>query len=158
MSNSVRPHRRQPTRLLRPWDSPGKNTGAGCHFLLQYISLGVPIKEIVFRNKWCELLFDFLKRDFQTCKRKLSLSWSFWNWGGEKKEGKETMPPYLQLLVTLVSVNVSKHFNIVPHVGVLGLVYTFGSQLGDFASMAHLSMSKDTCLMVVTIEGGAPGI
>ena len=28
MSDSMRPHRRQPTRLLRPWDSPGKNTGA----------------------------------------------------------------------------------------------------------------------------------
>ena len=35
MSNSVRPHRQQPTRLPRPWDSPGKNTGVGCHFLLQ---------------------------------------------------------------------------------------------------------------------------
>ena len=35
MSNSVRPYRRQPTRLPRPWDSPGKNTGVGCHFLLQ---------------------------------------------------------------------------------------------------------------------------
>ena len=35
MSNSVRPHRWQPTRLPRPWDSPGKNTGAGCHFLLR---------------------------------------------------------------------------------------------------------------------------
>ena len=32
---SVRPHRQQPTRLPRPWDSPGKNTGVGCHFLLQ---------------------------------------------------------------------------------------------------------------------------
>ena len=31
----MRPHRRQPTRLLHPWDSPGKNTGVGCHFLLQ---------------------------------------------------------------------------------------------------------------------------
>ena len=29
------PHRRQPTRLCCPWDSPGKNTGVGCHFLLQ---------------------------------------------------------------------------------------------------------------------------
>ena len=29
------PHRRQPTRLSRPWDSPGKNTGVGCHFLLR---------------------------------------------------------------------------------------------------------------------------
>ena len=35
MSNSVWPHRRQPTRLPCPWDSPGKNTGVGCHFLLQ---------------------------------------------------------------------------------------------------------------------------
>ena len=35
MSDSVRPQRRKPTRLPRPWDSPGKNTGMGCHFLLQ---------------------------------------------------------------------------------------------------------------------------
>ena len=35
MSDSVQPHRRQPIRLPHPWDSPGKNTGEGCHFLLQ---------------------------------------------------------------------------------------------------------------------------
>ena len=35
MSNSVQPHRRQPTRLPCPWDSPGKNTGVACHFLFQ---------------------------------------------------------------------------------------------------------------------------
>ena len=35
MSDSAWPHRWQPTRLARPWDSPGKNTGVGCHFLLQ---------------------------------------------------------------------------------------------------------------------------
>ena len=35
MSNSVRSQRRQPTRVPCPWDSPGKNTGVGCHFLLQ---------------------------------------------------------------------------------------------------------------------------
>ena len=35
VSDSVQPHRRQPTRLLHSWDSPGKNTGVGCHFLLQ---------------------------------------------------------------------------------------------------------------------------
>ena len=39
MSDSVRPHRRQPTRLSRPWDSPGKNTGVGCHFFLQYMKV-----------------------------------------------------------------------------------------------------------------------
>ena len=35
VSDPVRPHRRQPTRLPRPWDSPGESTGVGCHFLLQ---------------------------------------------------------------------------------------------------------------------------
>ena len=35
MSDSLRPHRWQPTRLRCPWDSPGKNTGVGCHFLPQ---------------------------------------------------------------------------------------------------------------------------
>ena len=37
MSNSLWPHGLQPTRLLCPWDVPGKNTGVGCHFLLQGI-------------------------------------------------------------------------------------------------------------------------
>ena len=39
VSDSVRPQRRQPTRLPHPWDSPGKNTGVGCHFLLQCVKL-----------------------------------------------------------------------------------------------------------------------
>ena len=39
MSDSVQPHRRKPTRLPRPWDSPGKNTGVGCHFLLQCVKV-----------------------------------------------------------------------------------------------------------------------
>ena len=37
VSDSLRPHGRSPTRLRRPWDFPGKNTGVGCHFLLQGI-------------------------------------------------------------------------------------------------------------------------
>ena len=39
MSDYVQPHRRQPTRLPCPWDSPGKNTGVGCHFLLQFMKV-----------------------------------------------------------------------------------------------------------------------
>ena len=48
MPDSLRPHALWPTRLLCPWDSPGKNTGVGCHFLLQGIfptqgsNLGLP--------------------------------------------------------------------------------------------------------------------
>ena len=41
MSDSVRPHRQQPTRLPHPWDSPGKNTGVGCHFLLQCMKVKI---------------------------------------------------------------------------------------------------------------------
>ena len=39
MSDSVQPHRWQPTRLSRPWDSQGKNTGVGCHFFLQCVEV-----------------------------------------------------------------------------------------------------------------------
>ena len=39
MSDSVRPHRWQPIQLHRPWDSPGKKTGACCHYLLQCIKV-----------------------------------------------------------------------------------------------------------------------
>ena len=44
MSDSVWPHRWQPTRPHRPWDSPDKNTGVGCHFLLQCMKLKVKVK------------------------------------------------------------------------------------------------------------------
>ena len=54
MSDSVSPHRRQPTRLPRPWDSPGKNTGVGCHFLLQYMK--VKSESVVARS--CPTLRD----------------------------------------------------------------------------------------------------
>ena len=39
VSDSVRPHRRQPTRVPHPWDSPGKNMEVGCHFLLQCMKM-----------------------------------------------------------------------------------------------------------------------
>ena len=43
----MRPHRRQPTRLPRPWDSPGKNTGVGCHFLLQCMKVKSESRSVV---------------------------------------------------------------------------------------------------------------
>ena len=56
MSDSVGPHRRQPTRLPHPWDSPGKNTGVGCHFLLQCMKVKseseVPQSCRLFTTPW----------------------------------------------------------------------------------------------------------
>ena len=49
MSNSVQPHRRQPMRLRHPWDSPGKKTGVGCHFLLQCVK----VKSESEVAQWC---------------------------------------------------------------------------------------------------------
>ena len=42
----MRPQRWQPTRLPRPWDSPGKNTGVGCHFLLQCMKVKMKVKSL----------------------------------------------------------------------------------------------------------------
>ena len=54
MSNSVRPHRWQPTRLLRSQDSPGKNTGVGCHFVLQCMKVKVklPSHVLLLATPW----------------------------------------------------------------------------------------------------------
>ena len=61
MSDSVRPHRWQPTRLPHPWDSPGKNTGVGCHFLLQCMEVKseseVAQSQTVSTSSFCQELF-----------------------------------------------------------------------------------------------------
>ena len=54
VSDSVRPHRGQPSRLPHPWDSPGKNTGVGCHFLLQCMK----VKRESEVAQWCPILSD----------------------------------------------------------------------------------------------------
>ena len=70
MSDSVRPQRRQPTRLPCPWDSPGKNTGVDCNFLLQCMK-GKGESEVAQSSLTlsdpmdCSLLGSFLHRIFQ---------------------------------------------------------------------------------------------
>ena len=76
MSDSVRPHRRQPTRLPRPWDSPGKNTGVGCHFLLQCIiasdqcilwDIRRPTQTEMGKGKGGELLYSLYQQISMKC-------------------------------------------------------------------------------------------
>ena len=62
VSDSVRPHRRQPTRLPCPWDSPGKNTGVGCHFLLQCMKVKVKSCPTVSNPMDCSPLGIFQAR------------------------------------------------------------------------------------------------
>ena len=56
MSDSQRPHGLQPTRLLRPWDFPGKSTGVGCHCLLQYLTIRFSNCAPWYLLKWVEKL------------------------------------------------------------------------------------------------------
>ena len=61
MSDSSRPHGLQPTRLLCPWDFPGKRTGVGCHCLLQnnkILTANKPREEII----WGELNFHWIQK------------------------------------------------------------------------------------------------
>ena len=52
VSDSVRPHRRQPTRHRCPWDSPDKNTGVGCHFLPQFVKVKSLSHVWLFVTRW----------------------------------------------------------------------------------------------------------
>ena len=70
VSDSVWPLRRQPTRLPRPWDSPGKNTGVGCHFLLQCMKVKSESEvtqscPTLLNLKDCSLPGSFLRGIFQ---------------------------------------------------------------------------------------------
>ena len=59
VSNSSRPRGLQPTRLLHPWDFPGKSTGMGCHYLL-----------------WCTIIFLGSSLAFQSWHSTFTLIWS----------------------------------------------------------------------------------
>ena len=65
----MRPHRLQPTRLSRPWDSPGKNTGVGCHFLLQCMK--------VKSEKWSRSVVSDSQRPHGLQPTRLLCPWDF---------------------------------------------------------------------------------
>ena len=78
MSDSVQPHRRQPTKLPRPWDSPGKNTGVGCHFLLQCMK----VKSESEVAQLCPTLSDPMDRNLPGSSIHGNLQARALEWGG----------------------------------------------------------------------------
>ena len=125
VSDSVRPHRRQPTSLPCPWDSPGKNTGVGCHFLLQCMKVKVKSlsRVLLFETPWTATNqalcpWDFPGKNKGPFKRRYSfLSFSFsppaedtaiWQLSTSQKEPKPTIlaawsKNYLSPLPTAIS-------------------------------------------------------
>ena len=78
MYDSVWPHRQQPTRLPHRWDSPGKNTGVGCHFLLHpYMTTGktIALTRQTLIGKVMSLLFNMLSRLVMTFCLSGNLKW-----------------------------------------------------------------------------------
>ena len=73
-----RPHRWQPTRLPRPWDSPGKNTGVGCHFLLQ--RMRVKTVSLFKMERWASL--GVLQRAWASSWNDCGTTWFFSSCGG----------------------------------------------------------------------------
>ena len=86
----MRPQRRQPTRLPHPWDSPGKNTGVGCHFLLQ-IHIIFPINCLL--SSCCISIYQTLPRTYWKPQFYLSPSLLFNHQGFQS----EVLPRFLTL-------------------------------------------------------------
>ena len=73
MSDPVQPHRWQPTRFPRPWDSPGKNTGVGCHFLLQ----GMKVKSKSEATQSCDFMTPWTSWPHGLQPTRLPRPWDF---------------------------------------------------------------------------------
>ena len=81
MSDSVQPHRWKPIRLLHPWDSPGRNTGVGFHFLLQYRFSAIPTKlPAAFFTELEQKLFTIHMETQKTLHSQSSLEIEEWSW------------------------------------------------------------------------------
>ena len=89
MSNSVQLHRRQPTRLLHPWDFPGKSTGVGCHCLLWILYIENPKNSI---RELLELISEFSKVTGYKINTQKSLAFLHTNNDKSIKEIKESIP------------------------------------------------------------------
>ena len=89
MSDSQRPHGLQPTRLLHPWDFPGKSTGVGCHCLLRILYIENPNNSI---RKLPELISEFSKVAGYKINTQKSLAFLYTNSEKSEREIKESIP------------------------------------------------------------------
>ena len=128
MSDSLWPHRRQPTRLPCPWDSPDKNTGVGCHFLLQCTK--VKSESEVASHVWlgvtspqfqAALIAQLVKNHLQ-CKRP-----RFNSWVRKIHWRRERLPTPVFLGFTCDSVCKESACNV----GDLGLIRGLGKSPGE---------------------------
>ena len=101
----MRPHRRQPNRLLHPWDSPGKNTGVGCHFLLQCIK----VKSESEVAQSCPTLCDPVDRSLPGSSSHGIFQARVLEWVAIAFSGTHTHTPYLSVSHTHTHTHIHSH-------------------------------------------------
>ena len=130
MSDSVQPHGRQPPRLTHPWDSPGKNTGVGYHFLLQYMKV---------KSESLSVMSDSWKPHGLQPTRLLH-PWDF--------PGKSTGVGCHCLLHTLGEYYVNQHFSMIDR-GWVDCQWYFPATIHTLCNILPMSVAR-TCDLLVT--------
>ena len=111
VSDSLWPHGLWPTRLLRPWDSPGKNTGVSCHTLLQGIFLTQEIESTSLESPALEDRFFITSTTWEASNRHVSSSKSW------------LCQAYTENLVSLYIKHVSSRRQVVPRQSLLQILF-----------------------------------
>ena len=138
MSSSLRPHGLQPARFLCPWNSPGKNTGVGCHFLLQGIFLTQGLNPCLLHL--CVFIyinhFAVQQKSAQHCG---SNTIKKCNPQKKKKSGRSGEKRNLQELERILQ-SEKGHFNENSHNEINSvLLYQLLGQVADFTGVENLS-------------------
>ena len=145
MSDSLRPHRWQPTRLPHPWDSLGKNTGVGCHFLLQRMKMKSQSEVVqscptLHDPRDCSLPGSSVHGIFQA----RVLEW------GAIAFSRST------LCLSVISRNLEK--NILPWISVICIVFLLTPELGRhkilfyFQCLDTSRIVKERCYVIYALE------
>ena len=170
MSDAVRPHRRQPTRLPHFWDSPGKNTGVGCHFLLQCMKVKSE------KWKWSRSVVRLLATPWTAAYQAPPMGFSrqeYWSglpfpkaeitsnhpqllafqWAGITLESK-----VFQMYMTLINCIHQDTINWVPHL----LIHSIhSSHLASWVFLHHskgIPASEPLCLRLLLLKHFLPDI
>ena len=131
MSDSVWPHRRQPTRLPHPWDSPGKNTEVGCHFLLQCLKL----KSESEVAQWCSTLSNPMDCSLPSSSAHGTFQARVLEWGAIAFS--TTFPLVQPKSRTLTAPNADKHVEWWEHLFTVGEIAKWYTTLEDILSFSY---------------------
>ena len=146
------PHRRQPTRLPHPWDSPGKNTGVGCHCLLQ----NVPLVSLIFLRRspvFPIILFSSISLHWSLKKAFLSLCAVLWNSAFNWVYLSFSPLPFASLFSVICKTSSDNHFAFL-HFFILRMVLITASCTMSWTSVHSSSSTLSHLIPWITYNHG----